>query len=242
MTAAPLYPRRLSPRKTAGLGSGRIAAAPAAIGDAAGPQTRLRFGPSALATRANAATAARVGLAGPLLGAVLRGGSSWWVWAGWTALATSDGLDGWLARREGTTRSGAFLDPLADKFLVLGGLGALAVRGAFPGLPVLVIGSREIGVSLYRSAVGRRGVSLPARRLGKAKTIGQLLAVGSALFPPTASARRLQLALLWAVTGLTVWSGVDVIRASRRTSRTSLCTSRSTNGGGAVRAEELHAR
>lgn len=110
---------------------------------------------------------------------------------------------------------------MADKFLVLGGLGALAARGAFPRLPVLVIGSREIGVSLYRSAVGRQGVSLPARRLGKAKTIGQLLAVGSVLFPPTSTYRRLQMVLLWGVTGLTVVSGVDVIRASRRARPTS---------------------
>ncbi|MGH9023564.1 MAG: CDP-alcohol phosphatidyltransferase family protein [Acidimicrobiia bacterium] len=212
MTAAPQIPRVGDGLVPEGLSS-----MPAAVGDGpVPPVSQLRFGPSALATWANAATVARVALAVPLLNDVVRGGSSWWVWAQWTALASSDGLDGWLARRQGATRSGAFLDPLADKFLVLGGLGALAARGAFPRLPVAVIASREVGVSLYRSAVGRRGVSLPARGLGKAKTIGQLLAVGSVLFPPTATSRRLQVALIWGVTGLTVVSGVDVIRASRR--------------------------
>ena len=51
----------------------------------------------------------------------------------------------------GTTRSGAFLDPLADKFLAIGGLASLAAKGAFPWVAVVLIAVREVGVSLYRS-------------------------------------------------------------------------------------------
>ena len=81
---------------------------------------------------------------------------------------STDSLDGWLARRDGATRSGAFLDPVADKLIVLGGLAVLADRG---DVPVVAGGrssrSREFGISVYRSLAGRRGIALPAQRLGK---------------------------------------------------------------------------
>ena len=58
----------------------------------------------------------------------------------WIALSLSDGIDGFLARRHGTTASGAFLDPLADKILVLGAMAALVHTDAFSLWPVLIIG------------------------------------------------------------------------------------------------------
>ena len=57
---------------------------------------------------------------------------SWVALALWFVLCASDGIDGYLARRYGTTRSGAFLDPLADKVLVLGAMFTLVGRGVFP--------------------------------------------------------------------------------------------------------------
>ena len=86
------------------------------------------FGPSALATPANAVTMARVGLTPMLLAGILASGASWPALALWIALASTDGVDGYLARRHGTTRSGAFLDPLADKLLVLGALACLVAE------------------------------------------------------------------------------------------------------------------
>ncbi|MSZ15357.1 MAG: CDP-diacylglycerol--glycerol-3-phosphate 3-phosphatidyltransferase, partial [Actinobacteria bacterium] len=83
------------------------------------------YGPSAIATPANYVTMLRI-LVSPLLFAMISDNpSGWLVWALWTALALTDGVDGWIARRHGTTRSGAFLDPLADKVLVLGALFSL---------------------------------------------------------------------------------------------------------------------
>ena len=76
----------------------------------------------------------------------------------WFALCATDGIDGWLARRHGTTRSGAFLDPLADKVLVLGAMFALGRSRRFWWLPVALIAVREIGISLYRSMAGRQGI------------------------------------------------------------------------------------
>jgi CDP-diacylglycerol---glycerol-3-phosphate 3-phosphatidyltransferase len=169
------------------------------------------FGPSALATPANAVTMARVGLTPVLLAGILASGASWPALALWIALASTDGVDGYLARRHGTTRSGAFLDPLADKFLALGGLCALSAQDIFPWVAVGLVTAREVGISAYRAAAGRRGVSLPARRLGKYKTVCQLVAVGLALFPPTASRRGPALAVLWLAVALTLVSGLDIL-------------------------------
>ena len=184
------------------------------------PVTRLsRFGPSALLTPANLVTALRFALTIPLLRIIAVDGVSWGATAGWVILACTDGLDGWLARRDGTTRSGAFLDPLADKFLAIGGLSALAAKGIFPWVAVVLIAVREVGVSAYRTAAGRRGVSLPARQLGKMKTVFQLVAVGVALCPSTADLDGLSLSLLWFAVALTVVSGLDIVLAAGRAGR-----------------------
>src|SRR5919108_1829020 len=115
------------------------------------PVSRIsRFGPSALLTPANLVTALRFALTIPLLRMIAVHGVSWLATVGWVMLACTDGLDGWLARRDGTTRSGAFLDPLADKFLAIGGLASLAAKNNFPWVAVILITVREVGVSLFR--------------------------------------------------------------------------------------------
>ena len=118
---------------------------------------RKRFGQSAVATPANFVTLARILAAIPTLLLIRRDGSSWLTVGLWFAITSTDSLDGWLARRDGATRSGAFLDPVADKLIVLGGLGVLADRGVFPWWPILLVAAREFGISLYRSVAGRRG-------------------------------------------------------------------------------------
>jgi CDP-diacylglycerol--glycerol-3-phosphate 3-phosphatidyltransferase len=184
------------------------------------PVSRIsRFGPSALLTPANLVTALRFALTLPLLRVIASDGVSWRATVGWVVLACTDGLDGWLARRDGTTRSGAFLDPLADKFLAIGGLSALAAQGVFPWVAVGLITVREVGVSAYRTAAGRRGVSLPARQLGKMKTVFQLVAVGVALCPSTADLGGLAVSILWVAVALTVVSGLDIVVAAQRAGR-----------------------
>ena len=170
------------------------------------------FGPSALATPANAITVARL-LATPFVfAAVLAGAPSWWTLVLWIFVAASDGLDGWLARRQGSTRSGAFLDPLSDKVLVLAAMAALVARSLFWWVPVAVIAARELAVSVWRSRAGRRGVSVPARQWAKAKTIVQEVAVGVALVPLAGSAATANV-VLWAAVALTLVTGLDYFRS-----------------------------
>ncbi len=169
-----------------------------------------RFGQGAIATPANFVTIARLIFAVPLLVLVYDRGPEWATVGGWFILSVTDGLDGFLARRDGTTRSGAFLDPLADKCLVLGGFGVLVARGDVWWLPVALIAAREIAVSVFRSLAARRGRTLPARRLGKFKTIVQMLAIGAVLLPWTADAHGLQVAILWLAVALTLVSAADL--------------------------------
>jgi CDP-diacylglycerol--glycerol-3-phosphate 3-phosphatidyltransferase len=172
--------------------------------------------PDAIKTWANAVTVGRV-LIAPVLFAIITGPDGSWAALGlWFLLCASDGIDGWLARRHGVTRSGAFLDPLADKVLVLGAMFTLVRYDVFWVVPVLIIAAREVVISVYRTVVGRHGGSVPAKRLAKAKTVCQQFAVGFALFPPTAHASWLWNTFLWLAVVLTVVTGAQYLRAGRR--------------------------
>jgi CDP-diacylglycerol--glycerol-3-phosphate 3-phosphatidyltransferase len=177
------------------------------------------FGPSALATPANALTAARLLLAPVVILLIIDRPASWSTLGVWIAVAGSDALDGWVARRQGSTSSGAFLDPLADKVLVLGALIALVVEGHFWWVPVTLIALRELVISGYRSYVGRRGVSVPARRWAKVKTVVQEVAVGFALLPLTSDDRWVATAVLWIAVALTLVTGVQYLLDGRRSQR-----------------------
>lgn len=174
------------------------------------------FGPSALVTPANAVTVARL-LAAPVYVLMLVAwGASWINVAVGFVLAASDGLDGYMARRHGTTRSGAFLDPLADKAVVLGALVTLAAQGFLPWLPVVLIAAREVGMQVYRSWVGRRGVSIPARKSAKLKTLVQDFAVGACIIPPLAHQHGLQVAMIWIACAFTLFTGAEYLLDGRR--------------------------
>jgi len=165
--------------------------------------------PNALATWANAITVGRL-LLSPLMFLVIpeHDDGSWIAFGLWFLLCVSDFIDGYLARRHGTTSSGAFLDPLADKVLVLGAMFTLVARDVFPLLPVVIIAAREFTISIYRTVAGSKGVSVPASKLGKWKTFVQQLAVGFALWPWFAHADWFWTSLLWMAVVLSVVSGV----------------------------------
>ncbi len=173
--------------------------------------------PSALATWANAITVGRL-LLSPLMFWVIpdhdRG--SWIAFCLWFVLCASDAVDGYIARRHGATRSGAFLDPLADKVLVLGAMFTLVGEDVFWILPVAIIAVREFVISMYRTVLGSRGVSVPASRMAKHKTLAQQLAVAFALLPLTAvDASWLWNGFLWLAVVLAVVSGAQYLWRAR---------------------------
>ena len=173
---------------------------------------------SQIATWANAVTVGRL-LLSPLMFWVIpnhdRG--SWIAFVLWVIFSLSDGIDGWIARRHGVTTAGAFLDPLADKVLILGAMFTLVSTGVFWVVPVIIIAAREVIISVYRVIVGGRGISVPASKLAKYKTFSQQLAVGFALLPLTAlDATWLWNGFLWAAVVLALVSGAQYLRAARQ--------------------------
>jgi CDP-diacylglycerol--glycerol-3-phosphate 3-phosphatidyltransferase len=178
------------------------------------------YGPSALATPANFLTVIRLLIAPVLFAMIFDQVSTWPNVILWTILVATDGVDGIIARRHGATRSGAFLDPLADKVLILGALFALVAADALPLVPVAIIAAREIAISLYRVQLGRQGLAVPARMTAKIKTFLQSLCVGAALLPWTAPYQWIANALLWASVFMALFSGFQYLRDGRRAATT----------------------
>ena len=174
--------------------------------------------PSAVKTWANLVTVARV-LIAPFMFVLIpdKPGGSWVAFALWFVLCSTDGIDGYLARRHGSTTVGAFLDPLADKVLVIGAMVFLVNSHVFWIVPVVIIAARELGISLYRTFVGAKGVSVPASKIAKLKTLTQQLAVGFAIAPWTAlDAKWLWNGLLWISVALALISGGQYMWRARR--------------------------
>jgi CDP-diacylglycerol--glycerol-3-phosphate 3-phosphatidyltransferase len=122
--------------------------------------------------------------------------SSLSLWAFWifVVAASTDWIDGYLARKlHATTRWGAILDPIADKILVTGAILAVVAAGSLPGIavPCGLILFREFAVSALRETVAGK-VKLPVTLLAKWTTTLQMVALGA-----------LQLTLLWDDLGLT---------------------------------------
>jgi cardiolipin synthase (CMP-forming) len=174
----------------------------------------------------------------PLLAALL-----WW--PGWTQgylaafvlyclMGITDYFDGYLARTSGSvSKLGIFLDPIADKImvvsviLVLTAMGVL--RGPFVGdmhvIAGMIIVMREIAVSGLREFLGPLQVSIPVSKLAKWKTTFQLVSLGALILgqglpwwnvdvgemvinlPHTVG-----LTTLWAAAVLTVITGWDYLR------------------------------
>lgn len=108
---------------------------------------------------------------------------AYWATAVFVAAMATDQIDGWLARRRGTTSPlGKLLDPVADKVLILAALVMLIGEGVAPAWIVALIVVREILVSGLRLAALERGVVLGARDLGRLKTWAQAVAAAIAGF------------------------------------------------------------
>ena len=92
--------------------------------------------------------------------------------------AAGDGLDGYLARSRGEVSVlGKFLDPLADKLIVLATLVLMVELGHVPAWPVIIIAGRELSITALRTIAISEGVVIAASRGGKDKTAVQMVAL-----------------------------------------------------------------
>ncbi len=140
--------------------------------------------------------------------------------------AGTDKLDGYVARRQQSiTTLGQFLDPLADKLLIAAALLALVSQGRVAAWVAMVIIGREVAVSVLRIVGLSQGVSIPADRYGKLKTVLQIGYVLYVLLPSADLAEMIGLsagfatAVQWVLTALvvvvTLVSGINYFRNAR---------------------------
>lgn len=122
-------------------------------------------------------------------------------------LVLSDWMDGFIARRfKAITTFGKYIDPLADKVLVISALIALVELRAVSSVPVMIIVAREFAVTAFRLVAVKKDLVIAADVLGKWKTAVQMLATGMLIMRwPYGEA------VLWISVLLTVISGADYI-------------------------------
>lgn len=134
-------------------------------------------------------------------------------------ISGTDKLDGYLARsRNEVTTFGKFLDPIADKLVVIFALVYLLMEGSMGPFMLLVVIVRELLVSGLRMVVAAKGVVIAASNLGKAKTATTMVGICGMLLVRSFGAGLFQTVLyglswwiLVAATILTIWSGVDYL-------------------------------
>ena len=149
-------------------------------------------------------------------------------WARWTACIVfaiagiTDFFDGYLARRSNLVSPlGRFLDPIADKLLIVA---VLFMVVALPGrvndwslFPALVILLREIMVSGLREFLAELRVGLPVTKLAKAKTTVQMIALGFLIVgdaaPELIPAKLIGEIGIWIAAVITLITGYDYLRA-----------------------------
>ncbi len=129
--------------------------------------------------------------------------------------AATDWLDGYLARKLKQTSSfGAFLDPVADKFLVCASLLVLVHLNRADVFVGLIIIGREIAISALREWMAQIGASksVAVHMIGKLKTVGQMVAIPFLLFDGilfgVVDTRVWGTWLIWIAAVLTIWSMV----------------------------------
>jgi len=127
--------------------------------------------------------------------------------------ALTDWLDGYIARKsKQITTLGKLLDPMADKLLVCSALISLVEIALAPAWIVVVIVCREIAITGLRSVAASKGVVIAAAKLGKYKTISEILAVSFLILNnPYLNKFFIGKILLWIAMALAVISGIEYV-------------------------------
>ena len=183
--------------------------------------------PNQIMNLPNILTMARIAVI-PLLALLLMSSSrsaGFWAAALFAVASITDWLDGYLARRMGiVTIFGKFLDPIADKLIVMAALIMILPFNRVPAWMVLTILGREIIITGLRGIASSEGIVIQASDLGKYKTIFQIVAIiglvlhydynwffGISHTFLTVNMHNVGMFFLWIATVLTVWSGGDYL-------------------------------
>ena len=184
---------------------------------------QAEYSAAGLITPANLITISRI-IASPVLFIIIlnaedHGGTSWAAFILGGIFGVSDAVDGRLARATNSvTKLGAFLDPLADKVVVLGCMFSLLSIGRFHWIPVLLIVLREFWISVYRFWLARKSVIVPASELAKWKTFAQGSMLMVAVMPTFQQTDWLILLLLWVAVAMTLITGWQYVRTGHQAS------------------------
>lgn len=123
--------------------------------------------------------------------------------------SVTDWADGYLARKNNlVTNFGKFMDPLADKLLVTAALLCLLELGTVTSWVVMIILAREFIVTGIRLVAASEGKVIAAGKLGKIKTVMQLIALTYAII---FGGGILTDVLIYLATAMTLISGIDYI-------------------------------
>lgn len=157
---------------------------------------------------ANQVTVARIALL-PVPVAMLLFADSVWNWTAFVLLVflgMTDFVDGMMARREGPTKLGGLLDPVADKIMMAAITLSLAGNGWIPFWVPAAILSREFLLTVLRSSVAFRGTQVKTSILAKIKTVIQMGGFGTVFMTLFLSRTvALWVALFWLAFFLSIW-------------------------------------
>lgn len=127
----------------------------------------------------------------------------------------TDILDGNIARKRGlVTTFGKFMDPLADKLLVLSAFVLLSAHGQVPSWITIVILARELAITGFRTIAASKGVILAAGKSGKIKTVTQMMTILIFLandLPFLGLSFSLGTCFMYLACAITIYSGAEYI-------------------------------
>ena len=120
----------------------------------------------------------------------------------------TDYVDGYIARHYNqVTDFGKFLDPLADKLLVIAAMSMFCEWGTFPAWALMIVLTREFAVSGLRMVAGPKGKVIAAGWSGKVKTFSTM--VGLCVMMAFPQVGWISLAVMFVIVATTLYSGVE---------------------------------
>ncbi len=141
----------------------------------------------------------------------------WWAFGLFAVLMITDKLDGDIARARGLiTDFGKIADPIADKALMITALVTLNIASTLPWWVTVVIVARELGITVWRMWMLRRGRVIPASKGGKLKTVLQALGVAMYLCPLPAWMDTPTFLVMLVAVAVTVITGIQYLLDARK--------------------------